>query len=194
MNTIPNRSKGRLTEVQYFPFPSCYFNLQVILDNVPGQDHGLSRKRDVELTAPGVSILSTIPGGGHAYYSGTSMASPHVAGAAALVLAANPTLTNVEIRSILQHTAENLGLKQKHEGYGLVRVDLAVKSASGVTPEPDPDPDPEPGTSITVSSVDYSLSKNLKHIYVSVQLDPAVVGASVSIAVYLNGGSSPYST
>jgi subtilisin family serine protease len=154
--------------------------------NVPGQDHGLSRKWDVELTAPGVSILSTIPGGGHAYYSGTSMASPHVAGAAALVLAANPTLTNVEIRSILQHTAENLGLKQKHEGYGLVRADLAVQSASKVTREPD--------TSITVSSVDYSLSKNLKHIYVSVQLDPAVVGASVSIAVYLNGSSSPYST
>ena len=161
--------------------------------NVPGQDHGLSRKWDVELTAPGVSKLSTIPGGGHAYYSGTSMASPHVAGAAALVLAANPTLTNVEIRSILQHTAENLGLKQKHEGYGLVRVDLAVKSASGVTPEPDPDPDPEPGT-ITVSSISYSSSRNAKHMYVSVQLDPAVVGASVSIAVYLNGGSSPYST
>ncbi len=45
-----------------------------------------------------------------------------------------------------------------------------------------------------MSSVDYSLSKNLKHIYVSVHLDPAVVGASVSIAVYLNGGSSPYYT
>ena len=43
-----------------------------------------------------------------------------------------------------------------------------------------------------MSSVDYSLSKNLKHIYVSVQLDPAVVGASVSIVVYLNSGSSPY--
>ena len=66
------------------------------------------------------------------------MASPHVAGAAALVLAANPTLTNVEIRSILQHTAENLGLKQKHEGYGLVRVDLAVQRASKVTREPVP--------------------------------------------------------
>ena len=43
-----------------------------------------------------------------------------------------------------------------------------------------------------MSSIDYSLSKNLKHIYVSVQLDPAVVGASVSIEVYLNDGSSPY--
>jgi hypothetical protein len=196
MNTIPNRSNGRLTEVQYFPFPSCYFNLQVILDNVPVQDHGLSRKWDVELTAPGVSILSTIPGGGHAYYRGTSMASPHVAGAAALVLAANSELTNVQVRSILQQTAESLGLKREHQGYGLVRADLAVQSASKVTREPDPDPDPdqEPRTSFTVSSIDYSLSKNLKHMYVSVQLEPVVVGASVSIAIYLNGGSSPYST
>ncbi len=140
--------------------------------------------------------MRTIPGGGHAYYSGTYMASPHVAGAAALVLAANPTLTNVEIRSILQHTAENLGLKQKHEGYGLVRVDLAVQRASKVTrkPDPDPDPDQEPRTSFTVSSIDYSLSMNLKHMYVSVQLEPVVAGASVTIAIYLNGGSSPYYT
>jgi len=147
---------------------------------------------DVELIAPGVSILSSIPGGGYAYYSGTSMASPHVAGVAALVLAANSSLTNLEVRSILQQTAEDLGLKQEHQGYGLVRADLAVQAASGSTP-PDPDPDPEPGT-VTVSNVSYSLSRNAKHMYVSFQLEPVVVGASVSIAVYLNGGSSPYYT
>jgi subtilisin family serine protease len=147
---------------------------------------------DVELIAPGVSILSTVPGGGYAYYSGTSMASPHVAGVAALVLAANSTLTNVQVRSILQGTAENLGLKMEHQGYGLVRADLAVQAASGSTP-PDPDPDPEPGK-ITVSSIIYSLSRNAKHIYISVQLEPVVASASVTIAVYLNGGSSPYFT
>ena len=143
---------------------------------------------DVELIAPGVSILSSIPGGGYAYYSGTSMASPHVAGVAALVLAANSSLTNVEVRSILQQTAENLKLKQEHQGYGLVRADLAVQAASGTTP---PDPGPEPGT-VTVSNISYSLSRNAKHMYVSVQLEPFVVGASVSIEVYLNSGSSPY--
>jgi len=147
---------------------------------------------DVELIAPGVSILSSIPGGGYAYYSGTSMASPHVAGVAALVLAANSELTNVQVRSILQQTAENLGLKQEHQGYGLVRADLAVQAASGNTPT-DPGTNPEPGI-VTISSIDYSLSRNAKHMYVSVQLDPVVVGASVSIAVYLNGGSSPYYT
>lgn len=107
----------------------------------------------MELIAPGVSILSTILGDAYAYYSGTSMASPHVAGVAALVLAANSDLTNDDVRLILQQTAENLGLKQEHQGYGLVRADLAVQAASGTTP-PASDTDPEPGT-VTISSINY---------------------------------------
>jgi len=102
---------------------------------------------------------------------------------AALVLAANSDLSNAEVRSILQQTAENLGLKQEHQRYGLVRADLAVQAASGTTPQT--------GT-VTVSSISYSLSRNAKHMYVSEQLNPAVASASVSIEVYLNEGSSPY--
>ena len=141
----------------------------------------------VELIAPGAGILSTTPGNSYSSYSGTSMAAPHVAGVAALVLAANSELSNIQVRSILQQTAENLGMKSEHQGYGLVRADLAVQSATGVTP-------PEPGNAVTVSSINYSLSKNLRHMYISVQLSPVVASASVSIAVYLNGGTSPYFT
>jgi hypothetical protein len=64
------------------------------------------------------------------------MASPHVAGVAALVWAADPTLTNVQLRAILQNTAENLGLPWNHQGYGLVRADLAVAAAGGEPPPP----------------------------------------------------------
>ena len=84
----------------------------------------------VELIAPGVDILSTYLDGQYAYGSGTSMASPHVAGVAALVRAADSTLTNAQVRSILQSTAEDLGLAAEHQGYGLVRADLAVGRAS----------------------------------------------------------------
>ncbi len=60
----------------------------------------------VDLGAPGVSILSTVPGNAYAVFSGTSMATPHVAGAAALVLSANPTLTTAELKTILMDTGD----------------------------------------------------------------------------------------
>ena len=59
----------------------------------------------VDLAAPGEFILSTIPGG-YAFYDGTSMASPHAAGAAALVLADRPALTPVELRRALMLAAD----------------------------------------------------------------------------------------
>ena len=52
----------------------------------------------VDLAAPGAGILSTIPGGLFDSFDGTSMASPHVAGAAALVLAQRPQLSAVELQ------------------------------------------------------------------------------------------------
>lgn len=86
---------------------------------------------DVELIAPGAGILSTIPGNAYGTKSGTSMASPHVAGAVALLWAAATGLTNQDIRTILQETAEDLGLSANHQGYGLVRADQAVAAVRG---------------------------------------------------------------
>ena len=59
------------------------------------------------VTAPGSSIYSTVPGDKYATYSGTSMASPHVAGVAALMLSANPNLTSGQIRQMITETAGN---------------------------------------------------------------------------------------
>lgn len=59
------------------------------------------------VTAPGVNVYSSIPDNKYAIYSGTSMATPHVAGVVALMLSANPNLTNAEIRQIIIETAGN---------------------------------------------------------------------------------------
>jgi len=56
----------------------------------------------VDIAAPGVGILSTIPNNRYASYDGTSMACPHVAGAAAVLWSHNPSLTNAQIRSALE--------------------------------------------------------------------------------------------
>ena len=59
------------------------------------------------VTAPGASVLSTTPNNSYDSYNGTSMAAPHVAGVVALMLSANGTLTDAQVRQIITETAEN---------------------------------------------------------------------------------------
>ena len=59
------------------------------------------------VTAPGVDVYSSIPGDSYDYYSGTSMATPHVAGAAALLRGYDPTLQVESIEDLLTGTASN---------------------------------------------------------------------------------------
>jgi len=84
----------------------------------------------IELSAPGYQIYSTYKGGGYATLSGTSMASPHVAGVAALVIASDKdgVWTPADVRARLRATAEDLGAAgwDSGFGYGLVRADLAI--------------------------------------------------------------------
>ena len=97
---------------------------------------------DVELAAPGVGILSTYPDDGYATYSGTSMACPHVAGTAALVIASGITdgndngWINDEVRVRLQETADDLGAVgfDNWYGHGLVDAEKAVPSQPDTTP------------------------------------------------------------
>lgn len=87
---------------------------------------------DVELAAPGVSVTSTMRGGAYGPQGGTSMASPHVAGTAALIIASGVSGPNA-VRQRLQETADDLSLpgRDPQYGYGLVDADGAVLGESG---------------------------------------------------------------
>jgi subtilisin family serine protease len=93
-----------------------------------------------ELVAPGVSILSTVPGAGYDSANGTSMAAPQVSGVAALVLAKDYGLSASEVRAILDASAIDMGVagRDVQYGYGLVNakraVDLAAVYAASRTP------------------------------------------------------------
>jgi thermitase len=80
---------------------------------------------DVELAAPGVDILSTKLGGGYVRMSGTSMATPHVAGAAALLWGQAPEATAAAIRRRLDAAVDDLGAPGRDPAYGYGVVDLA---------------------------------------------------------------------
>ncbi|NMO51227.1 peptidase S8 [Actinoplanes sp. TBRC 11911] len=92
----------------------------------------------VDVAAPGAGILSTVPAanGSYATYSGTSMASPHVAAVAALIRAKYPRLTPDQVESALETSATDLGAKGKDSDYGYGRIDAlaALKAAGPATP------------------------------------------------------------
>jgi subtilisin len=103
----------------------------------------------VEVAAPGSSIYSTLNGGGYGYKSGTSMACPHAAGVAALILAAGVTDSNGdgkrndETRWILSATATDLGTAGRDNlfGNGLINAEAAVIVAfDSNAPPPPPAP------------------------------------------------------
>ena len=62
----------------------------------------------VDLFAPGSAVLSTLPGGGHGFFDGTSMAAPHVAGAAALTTQTTPQASAADLRALLIATSDHV--------------------------------------------------------------------------------------
>ena len=90
---------------------------------------------ELDVVAPGVNIFSTLIGS-WGYLSGTSMAAPMVAGVAALILSANPALSNDDVIDILENTATYLGWEYGQYGEGLINAQLAVATAIGDTINP----------------------------------------------------------
>src|SRR6266540_3729475 len=75
-----------------------------------------------DVSGPGVSIVSSVLGGGFAALSGTSMATPHVAGVAALILQRFPDASPMMVKKHLEDTSEVLPYAPNEAGYGLVNA------------------------------------------------------------------------
>ena len=117
------------------------------LFNIP-RSSGFGTQLDV--VAPGSDIYSTGANNRTLFDSGTSMAAPHVAGVAALMLSVNPTLTGQQVRNIIKSTANRNSnvlpgvtfstvpgrpaLWNSHVGHGLVNAYAAVREAVGLRP------------------------------------------------------------
>jgi len=94
-------------------------------------------KRTVHIAAPGHKIYSSIPGGKYDNFSGTSMATPHVSGAAALVWGANTGLTYAEVKDRLLRSRDYIpSLTRKVASSGRLNVYNALMGIYPPSPEP----------------------------------------------------------
>jgi len=100
---------------------------------------------ELDIMAPGADIYSTVPGDGYEMMSGTSMATPHIAGVMGLIRSAEPDISVEEARNILSDTAQEAGSENEY-GNGIADAEAAVLSANddnGGGEDPDDPEDPE---------------------------------------------------
>ena len=102
-----------------------------------------------------VSTVFTAPGSGYEAWDGTSMATPHVVGVAALLWSANPNASNQTIREVMAATAQDLGAAGRDTsfGWGLVQAKAALDALAGGGGDPPPPPPPadEPPSSLSAT-------------------------------------------
>ncbi|MCI0360864.1 MAG: S8 family serine peptidase [Planctomycetaceae bacterium] len=120
----------------------------------------------VDLAAPGVSVRSTVPGGGYASFSGTSMATPHVAGAAALVWAAHPEWTSSQVITSILSTADVVSGLVGRVATGRLNVNDAVRTEFG------PPPPDTTGPRVTAAAANSSTSASSVRLTFSEAIDP----------------------
>ncbi|ORT54410.1 type VII secretion-associated serine protease mycosin [Streptomyces sp. CB03238] len=97
----------------------------------------------VGVAAPGVDVVSTVPGGGQCVDNGTSFSAPYVAGVAALLRAKYPDWKNHQIVAQIEQTAErSINGRDNHVGWGVVDPLRALDGDAGPPEAPTPDPGP----------------------------------------------------
>ncbi|MBI3016989.1 MAG: S8 family serine peptidase [Deltaproteobacteria bacterium] len=113
-------------------YPSSYEHANVVAVAATNNQDALSKFsnygfKSVHVSAPGENILSSVPGNNYKTMSGTSMATPHVVGVAALLLAVDPTLTHVAMKERLMKTSDEiLSIRRKVASSGRVNAFNAI--------------------------------------------------------------------
>jgi len=178
----------------YPVYPASYSSANII--SVAATDHndtlalfsniGLS---SVDLAAPGTNVWSTYYDGNYAIMSGTSMATPHVSGVAALIKAVNPSLTSQQIKNIILSTVDvKSSLSGKVVSGGRLNAYNAVMASN--PPVADFIGTPRSGTApITVAFTD--LSANTPTTWNWTFGDGSIVNATVRnpVHTYVSGGN-----
>lgn len=112
----------------------------------------------VDLSAPGVSIMSTYPGGGYRSMSGTSMAAPRVSGAVGCILGLNPGLSLNEVESMLKATADPVNADGPPMGAGLLNLGKACAMNPNRPPAIAFQTDPNPLKPLETTTITATLS------------------------------------
>ena len=112
-------------------FPAAYPGVLSVgaTDSGGGLARFSNHDQSMSVTAPGVGILSTIPGETYAKFSGTSMAAPFVAGAAALVWSKHPDWTAEQVKSQIERTAKDMGAPGPDSIFGHGEIDVTAALA-----------------------------------------------------------------
>lgn len=153
-------------------YPAAYSSVIAVSATDSNDNWASFSSVGAELAAPGVAITSTVPGGGYATWSGTSMAAPHITASVALMLANN----QLNVRSRLHETALDLGNPGLDSlfGYGRVVAKPAVLGDDTQAPivsflEPKHLSEVEPKVKISIDAQDEYLVE-LVEFYVDDQL------------------------
>ncbi|MDK9500641.1 type VII secretion-associated serine protease mycosin [Streptomyces katrae] len=111
----------------------------------------------IGVAAPGVDMVSTVPGFGQCIDNGTSFSAPYVAGVAALLVAEHPQWTPQEVVWQIQNTAErSVKGRDDYVGWGVVDPVRAVTQDDGPPGPPVPDPGPPPAAAPQAAAVPMS--------------------------------------
>ncbi|EFL17985.1 serine protease [Streptomyces sp. C] len=111
----------------------------------------------IGVAAPGVDMVSTVPGFGQCIDNGTSFSAPYVAGVAALLVAEHPQWTPQEVVWQIQNTAErSVKGRDDYVGWGVVDPVRAVTQDDGTPRPPVPDPGPPPAAAPQAAAVPMS--------------------------------------